>query len=126
MSGAIRSALPASAIPGGIGPARSSASAARLKNAVPPAKNSRRLTSHMFPPLLSFSASPRSSLRSGHEGLEDAPAGLYAQVVGIPAEKSAFPDRAVSRSRRFSSRRLAMLVLYWVFGRDFALRASEF
>src|SRR6266581_1301632 len=101
MSGAIRSALPASAIPGGIGPAKSSASAARLKNAVPPAKNSRRLTSHMFlpPAFLSFSASPRSPLRLGHEALEDAPTRLYAQVVGIPAEKSALPDGAVRRSR---------------------------
>src|SRR5436309_13022453 len=99
MSGAIRSALPASAIPAGIGPPKSSASAARLKNAVRPAKNSRLLTSHMFPPLLSFSVSPASSFRLGHDGLEDALAGLYALVVGIPGEKSAFPNGPVRRSR---------------------------
>src|SRR2546422_3471758 len=81
MSGAIRSALPASAISAGIGPPKSSASAARLKNAVPPAKNSRLLTSHMFPPLLSCSAGPASSFRLEHDGSEDALAESYAQVV---------------------------------------------
>jgi len=56
-------------------------------------------------------------------------------MVEIPAEKSAFPDRALSRSRAarisVANRRGFpaagwMLVLYWPFGRDFALRASEF
>src|ERR1700746_400333 len=54
MSGATRSNLPASPLPSGIGPAESSASAARLRNAVPAAKKSRRLISHIVPPLRFF------------------------------------------------------------------------
>jgi len=72
----------------------------------------------------------------GNDGLEDAPAGLYAQVVEIPARKVGVSGPCGSqiqgcqdkrcKQARFSSRRRAMIVLYWPFGRDFALRASEF
>ncbi|HJY87589.1 MAG TPA: hypothetical protein VKE24_12195, partial [Candidatus Acidoferrales bacterium] len=63
-------------------PAKSSASAARLINALPPIRNSRLLTLHMSPPVFSFGGLNAFALEN--DGLES----ISGRIIRWVARKS--------------------------------------